>query len=83
VAAALEAHLALRLPAPGGMLLVAHRLSTVRNAHTLIVLADGRVAEAGSYDELVAKEGGAFRALVARQLQSADGGEAEPEPETQ
>ena len=83
VAAALEAHLALRLPAPGGMLLVAHRLSTVRNAHTIIVLADGRVAEAGSYDELVAKEGGAFRALVARQLQSADGGEAEPEPETQ
>jgi ABC-type multidrug transport system fused ATPase/permease subunit len=79
VAAALEAHLAARQPAPGGMLLVAHRLSTVRNAHTIVVLADGCVAEAGSYDELLAKEGGAFRALIARQLQSADGGEVEPD----
>lgn len=77
VAAALEAHLAARTPAPGGMLLVAHRLSTVRSADTIVVLQDGCVAEAGSYDELLAREGGAFRALVARQLQSADGGEAE------
>jgi ATP-binding cassette subfamily B (MDR/TAP) protein 8 len=75
VASALEAHLAQRSP-PGGMLLVAHRLSTVRTAHTIHVLSAGVVAEAGTYDELVSREGGLFRALVARQLAHP---EAEPE----
>ena len=62
------------------MLLVAHRLSTVRTAHTIAVMAGGVVAEAGTYEELLAKEGGLFRALVARQLQQPEeegGGEAD------
>jgi ABC-type branched-subunit amino acid transport system ATPase component len=65
---ALETHLQQRAP-PGGMLLVAHRLSTVRNAHAIFVLKDGVVADSGTYDELVARPG-QFRTLVAQQLAS-------------
>jgi ABC-type bacteriocin/lantibiotic exporter with double-glycine peptidase domain len=46
---------------------IAHRLSTIRRVGRIVVLADGGVAQAGSYDELMATEG-AFRELAARQL---------------
>ena len=36
---------------------IAHRLSTLRNANRLIVIDDGRIAETGSHDELLAKNG--------------------------
>ncbi len=36
---------------------IAHRLSTIRDAHKIIVLKDGVVAEQGTHDELVAKNG--------------------------
>jgi NHLM bacteriocin system ABC transporter ATP-binding protein len=48
-------------------IVVAHRLSTVRNADRIYVVHRGSVAEAGSYDELLAK-GGLFAELARRQL---------------
>ncbi len=49
---------------------IAHRLSTVRNADRIVVLERGRVAEVGDHDALLAR-GGLYRQLVARQLASA------------
>lgn len=43
-------------------IVIAHRLSTVRNAHRIHVLEGGRVAEAGTHDELV-EAGGLYAAL--------------------
>jgi subfamily B ATP-binding cassette protein MsbA len=39
------------------VLTIAHRLSTIRDAHKIIVLKDGVVAEEGTHDELLAKNG--------------------------
>jgi len=38
-------------------LIIAHRLSTIRDADKIIVLADGKIAEYGNHDELLAKKG--------------------------
>src|ERR671910_1369902 len=43
---------------------IAHRLSTVRDADQIVVLERGRVAEIGTYDELIVR-GGRFAELVA------------------
>jgi NHLM bacteriocin system ABC transporter ATP-binding protein len=48
-------------------IVVAHRMSTIRDADRIIVLEGGRVVETGTYDELVTK-GGAFQRLAERQL---------------
>jgi subfamily B ATP-binding cassette protein MsbA len=47
---------------------IAHRLSTVRQADRLIVLADGRIIEEGTHDELV-DQGGLYSELYGRQLE--------------
>lgn len=37
--------------------IIAHRLSTIRNADTILVMDNGKIAESGSHDELIANEG--------------------------
>ena len=46
---------------------IAHRLSTVRNADRILVLEEGRIVETGTFDELV-RAGGRFTELARAQL---------------
>lgn len=48
-------------------IIIAHRLSTVRNADKICVVDQGRIKEQGSFDELMAAKG-QFAALATRQL---------------
>ncbi|MBV8576857.1 MAG: ATP-binding cassette domain-containing protein, partial [Acetobacteraceae bacterium] len=50
--------------------IIAHRLSTVRDADVILVFEGGRIVEQGSFDALVAK-GGRFASLVQAQLATA------------
>src|SRR5262249_48922987 len=52
-------------------IVIAHRLSTVRNADRLAVLDRGHVVEAGSHTELLAR-GGLYARLIRRQLARAE-----------
>ena len=45
-------------------IVIAHRLSTVRNADTIAVVQDGQVVESGSHDELISREDGLYASLV-------------------
>lgn len=49
------------------VLVIAHRLSTVRNADCIVVINDGQIVEKGSHDELLKKKG-AYAALYRTQL---------------
>ena len=48
-------------------IIVAHRLSTIRNVDKIFVLDGGRIVESGTFDELVAN-GGMFAGFVKRQV---------------
>ena len=44
--------------------LITHRLSTIRNADRIALIEDGRIAEHGTHDELLARADGRYRAFV-------------------
>ena len=49
-------------------MIVAHRLSTVKNADQIVVLNQGKVVEVGNHESLTAKRG-AYYNLVKNQLE--------------
>ncbi|GAA0587184.1 NHLP bacteriocin export ABC transporter permease/ATPase subunit [Paractinoplanes ferrugineus] len=49
-------------------IIIAHRLSTVRDADTILVMDRGRIVQRGDYDTLMADRGGLFHRLASRQL---------------
>jgi ATP-binding cassette subfamily B protein len=49
-------------------LVIAHRLSTVKDADRVVVIDDGRVRQTGTHDELMGDQEGVYRRLVERQL---------------
>ena len=49
------------------VMVIAHRLSTIKHADQIAVLDAGRVAELGSYEQLMTIDDGLFRRLVERQ----------------
>ena len=67
-----------RLMRPGGSaprpttLVIAHRLSTIINADRIVVLHQGRIAEQGTHQELLAREGGLYRHYYALQFEWED-----------
>ena len=47
--------------------IIAHRLSTIRRATTILVLADGKIVEHGTHDELL-RRGGLYASLYEKQM---------------
>lgn len=45
------------------VMIIAHRLSTVRHAHRIVVIDKGRIAEIGTHDELLARPGSRYGQL--------------------
>ena len=60
-------------------IIIAHRLSTVRNADQIVVLKDGRVSQIGRHGDLMRKDG-IYRDLYTLQRRADDEGEPEPLP---
>ena len=54
------------------VLVIAHRLATVRNADRIVVVHEGRIVQIGRHDELIARDG-VYRRLYALQMEGVTG----------
>ena len=54
------------------ILVIAHRLSTVRNAHEILVMRGGQVVERGKHNELIEMDG-VYKRLVRQQMEEGGG----------
>jgi ATP-binding cassette subfamily B protein len=52
------------------VVVVAHRLSTIRNADQIVVIEDGQIIEKGTHDQLLAAEG-RYYDMLTTQLEAA------------
>lgn len=50
------------------IILISHRISTIKNADTIYVMDEGQIKESGTYEELMDK-GGLFRSMVQQQTE--------------
>ena len=55
------------------VIIIAHRLAAVRNCHMIIGMADGRIVETGTHDQLVARPDGLYARLWKLQTDQAQG----------
>jgi subfamily B ATP-binding cassette protein HlyB/CyaB len=55
------------------VVIIAHRLAAVRICHRIIGLADGRIVESGTHDELLARRDGLYAKLWALQMSHVEG----------
>lgn len=58
----------LLLQAGRSTIVIAHRLSTVRNADEIAVVNEGRVVETGTHEDLIGRPDSAYREFVRHQL---------------
>ena len=48
------------------LIVIAHRLNTIRNANQILVIKNGQIVESGSHEELISK-GGEYKIMVEKQ----------------
>ncbi len=53
---------------PSTRIVIAHRISTIRNADRIVVLDDGRIVESGTFSELMSRKGRFFRLVSQSQV---------------
>lgn len=52
-------------------IVIAHRISTIKNAHKILVLDDGKIVEEGTHDQLIKRKGEYFELFQKQQLEGA------------
>jgi subfamily B ATP-binding cassette protein HlyB/CyaB len=54
------------------VIIIAHRLAAVRSCDRIVCMADGRIVEIGTHDELIRRPGGLYAYLWSLQSQPAE-----------